>query len=447
VTDGPRDERHAAEAAFTAGRPYEALTLLGTASKGGLDPDLIADAVAVLARTHGMPAAGGALALGDAIGAAGHPDLEASRTAMGAHRMRRLLPEVIGRIVFLALRPRVPGNFDPERWPDRKPIRTPEEMVGTVRYILEHAEELEWIADRLDAPSREVLTQRLVYLALDHELAQIGPSVEHLAQLSEVIRADLLLEERVRGLGYLDSVARRDFIYSHRFDLTPLGYPITIETSMFGVQGTYQLEQYRAPHHPAANVRPGDVVVDGGGYLGETALYYAHHVGPTGRVVTFEFEDSSLEVLDENLAANPELAARISVRRHALWDESGHELPILVSGPGTTLTGPAAEHAATATQLVTTETIDDLVDGGELERVDLLKLDIEGAEAQALAGARRTLERFKPRLAIAAYHQFDDMWKLAKQLDVLDLGYQFAMAHYTPHNEETVLYAWVEEDR
>jgi hypothetical protein len=39
------------------------------------------------------------------------------------------------------------------------------------------------------------------------------------------------------------------------------------------------------------------------------------------------------------------------------------------------------------------------------------------------------------------------MWALMRQIDQLDLGYRFAMAHFTPHHEETVLYAWVPMDQ
>jgi FkbM family methyltransferase len=53
-------------------------------------------------------------------------------------------------------------------------------------------------------------------------------------------------------------------------------------------------------------------------------------------------------------------------------------------------------------------TIDKLVAELSLERVDFIKMDIEGAEQQALAGARATIAKFRPRLAIAAYHKPDD---------------------------------------
>jgi FkbM family methyltransferase len=443
------------EQLFTAGRPYESLARLGQLIRDGADGEILADALVILHRTNGIGAATGALALAEVAGA---PDetLERHRAEIEAHRMQRLLPEVLGRVVFQALGDPVPGRYDVERWPDGKPTRTREDVVGTIRYMAEHAEELEWAADRLDPDSREVLIQRLVYLTLDHERAQIGPPIEELERLTGLVRSRLQTAERVRGLGYMDSVNQRDYLYSHRFNLHPIGFPVEIEASMFGVEATYLLQQYSAPQHPQARPREGDVVIDGGGYLGETALWFAHVVGETGKVMTFELEAGALAVLRENLAANPALATRIEINEHALWSEPGHELPILVSGPGTTLMAGAAgsdsdpdsdPENGSVEQLVPTTSIDALVASGELERVDFIKLDIEGAESEALTGAEQTLRRFRPRLALAAYHQFDDMWALMRQLDQFELGYRFAMSHFTPHHEETVLYAWVEEDQ
>ena len=54
-------------------------------------------------------------------------------------------------------------------------------------------------------------------------------------------------------------------------------------------------------------------------------------------------------------------------------------------------------------------TIDKIVNELGLERVDFIKMDIEGAEVAALTGARETLRRFRPRLAIAVYHREGDL--------------------------------------
>ena len=72
---------------------------------------------------------------------------------------------------------------------------------------------------------------------------------------------------------------------------------------------------------------------------------------------------------------------------------------------------------------------------------DFIKMDIEGAERVALAGATQTLRRFRPRLAISVYHRVDDIWAVPIWLGGLGLGYRFYLDHYTIHHEETVLYA------
>jgi UDP-3-O-acyl-N-acetylglucosamine deacetylase len=53
-------------------------------------------------------------------------------------------------------------------------------------------------------------------------------------------------------------------------------------------------------------------------------------------------------------------------------------------------------------------TIDKIVAELKLPRVDFIKMDVEGAEVPALHGANDTIQRFKPRMAIATEHKPDD---------------------------------------
>ena len=90
-----------------------------------------------------------------------------------------------------------------------------------------------------------------------------------------------------------------------------------------------------------------------------------------------------------------------------------------------------------------TDSIDNLVDTNGLRRVDFVKMDIEGAEMDALIGGERTIRSHRPRLAISVYHSLQDFVRIPKWIDSLGLGYKFYLDHFTIHLEESVLFARV----
>lgn len=74
--------------------------------------------------------------------------------------------------------------------------------------------------------------------------------------------------------------------------------------------------------------------------------------------------------------------------------------------------------------------------------VDLIKLDIEGAEAQALRGARQIIERSRPVLAVSLYHNPQDLWELPELLfELCGEGYRFHIRQHGCNSFDAVLYA------
>ena len=74
--------------------------------------------------------------------------------------------------------------------------------------------------------------------------------------------------------------------------------------------------------------------------------------------------------------------------------------------------------------------IDEYVEQKGLPRVDYIKLDVEGAEYDTLRGAVKTIAKWKPRMAISAYHLLDDIWKLQQYVKSIRPDYTFTFRHY-----------------
>jgi FkbM family methyltransferase len=198
------------------------------------------------------------------------------------------------------------------------------------------------------------------------------------------------------------------------------------------------LKQYYYLRGPVVQPESGDVCIDGGSCRGEVSLNFAHSVGKEGFVYGFEFVPANLAVFEANLALNPGLAERIEIVPRALWDTSDETLTFSDSGPSSTVNPGNPDTAAPTTR---TLAIDDFVEQKGLDRVDFIKMDIEGAEPRALLGAKRTIQRCKPKLAICVYHRKDDFYQIPAIINEIDPEYAFYLDHYTIHREETVLYA------
>jgi FkbM family methyltransferase len=204
-----------------------------------------------------------------------------------------------------------------------------------------------------------------------------------------------------------------------------------LHTHVFGVLNVFLLEQYRCPRADVG-VRPGDVVIDGGGCWGDTTLYFAQ---TAEQVFCFECMPSNLTIIRENLGLNPAASSKIRVIEKAMWNRSGEKLVFRDYGPGShrASDGSGVE--------VETETIDDLVAENSLGRVDFIKMDIESAEPEALIGAEQTIRKYRPQLAISIYHDVNHFALVPNWIADLNLGYRLYLDHFTIHQEETVLFA------
>jgi FkbM family methyltransferase len=147
-------------------------------------------------------------------------------------------------------------------------------------------------------------------------------------------------------------------------------------------------------------VRPGAVVLDIGANVGAHTLPLARLVGSAGRVYAFEPTDYAFNKLQRNLALNPDIASRVTAEQIMLTDRPDEEVEaeIYSSWP---LDGVGQLHAKhLGRPEVTTGSravrLDDYLAAAGNERLDFIKLDVDGFECHVLGGGLATLKKFRP---------------------------------------------------
>ena len=191
-------------------------------------------------------------------------------------------------------------------------------------------------------------------------------------------------------------------------------------------------------------LRPGMTFVDVGANIGEISLIAAKIVGPQGRVLAFEPIDALADRLQEHVDRNG--LRHVRVVRMGLSDQDGTALIYDSCGQGEahdehqglgSLFGEPSRNAAL--QTIQLGRLDALLSGSEFERVDFIKIDIEGGELACLRGAESLLRQHRPVL-IVEVQSVSARRAGYRPEDILDLlsalGYEFytiaAQGHLRP---------------
>lgn len=169
-------------------------------------------------------------------------------------------------------------------------------------------------------------------------------------------------------------------------------------------------------------------IVDGGAYQGETLRELDEKMS-IAHAWAFEPDASNFAALQRQMSGWDD---RLAAFDAGLSDRSG-ELAFAAGA------GAASNVSASGAQRIRVLGLDDALQGAE---VNFIKLDVEGHELPALAGARETIRRCRPVLAISAYHRWDDLWRIPDLIHRLGLGYRLRLAVHQHNSFDTVLYAY-----
>ena len=151
-------------------------------------------------------------------------------------------------------------------------------------------------------------------------------------------------------------------------------------------------------------VRPGATVLDIGANVGAHTLTLARLAGPGGRVIAVEPTDWAFAKLTNNVALNPVLEPRIALRQAFLLGGDQDALPPTVCSSWP-LSASADVHPQLggqpkATSAAQAASLDTLLAREGVDRVDFVKLDVDGYEGQVLRGAGRMLKKLRPTMLV-----------------------------------------------
>ena len=148
-------------------------------------------------------------------------------------------------------------------------------------------------------------------------------------------------------------------------------------------------------------VKKNDVIMDAGANCGHLSVLFSKLIGLNGIVYAFEPDKFNIARINKNRQLNKDLPDNIKIEELLLWNENKW---IDFYEAGTV--GSSAVWIPDTDKCVKKEAvrIDDWVLKNNITKLDFIKMDIEGAELEALEGCVQTIQNLKPNFAIASYH-------------------------------------------
>lgn len=161
-----------------------------------------------------------------------------------------------------------------------------------------------------------------------------------------------------------------------------------------------------------------EVFVDVGAYIGDTTLDFIHSYGDNSyqKIYCYEMTPSTFKQLENNLGDYKNIICRCK----AVHDKEDilHMSSNLASDSANSLASDGLEVEAVS------------LDSDIKDVITMIKMDIEGAETNALIGAKNHIIHDHPKLLISVYHNHEDIWKIPKMIEEMFPGYQFYLRFY-----------------
>lgn len=149
-----------------------------------------------------------------------------------------------------------------------------------------------------------------------------------------------------------------------------------------------------------AKLRAGQIVFDLGAYAGGATYHFSRAVGSEGRVFAFEPDPKSFDCLMKNIALHR--LNNVVPHQLGVWSKSGRVQFQAESNMGSAVV-EAADRSSNTKEWIDVVSLSDFCEKNAIERVDFVKIDVEGSEAPILAAADDFLRKYRPPMVIEVH--------------------------------------------
>jgi FkbM family methyltransferase len=177
--------------------------------------------------------------------------------------------------------------------------------------------------------------------------------------------------------------------------------------------------------------------LDCGAFDGDTlALFSQSAINGYKHIWAFEPDISVQQKLKETISKNN--IENVTIILKGAYDSTG-QMRFTKDGFYSSIVGSNTSISSKpGSETIEVTTIDTFFNG---ERLDIIKMDIEGSELKALAGATNTIKQYKPRLAICLYHNISDFLHIPEFLLSIVPEYHLYVRHQSKSCTDTILFA------
>ena len=200
------------------------------------------------------------------------------------------------------------------------------------------------------------------------------------------------------------------------------------EVGAFALFHIISLKQYDVKN--IFEVKEDATIFDIGAWKGDTAYFFSKKCSNKARIYAFEPDDYAFQILEK---IKEKYKLNNVITKNILLSNAEKEIDFISMIENT----PTIKKNAI--------TIDKFVEENNIEKIDYIKMDVEGAEKNILEGSIKTIKKFKPSLAIAIYHGgklfMEDFYNIPIFIkNIINEDYEYYIRTFHPAGLETILF-------